>query len=73
MIQACFIGTINQQATLQTLTLLEDYRRAVDEFFLTERIALIQQYDGNPKSAFLQQIEKESKLFKSRCLLRQGL
>ena len=73
VIQACFVGSINQAATLQTLALLDEYRRAVDSFFLTERIGLIQQYHENPKSAFLQRIDMENKLFKSRCVLRNGL
>jgi hypothetical protein len=73
IIEACFIGTISQPATLQTLSLFEDYRRAVDNFFLTDRIALIHEYHENPKSAFLQTIDMESKLFKSRCILRNGL
>lgn len=73
IIEACFIGTISQPATLQTLSLFEDYRRAVDKFFLTDRIALIHEYHENPKSAFLQKIDMESKLFKSRSALRNGL
>lgn len=73
IIQACFIGTINQTATLQILSLLADYRHAVDSFFLQERIALIQEYHENPKSEFLQKIDMENKLFKSRCALRMGL
>ena len=73
IIEACFIGTISQSATIETLSLFENYRKAVDNFFLTERIALIHEYDENPKSAFLQKIDMESKLFKSRCALRMGL
>jgi hypothetical protein len=73
IIEACFIGTISQSATIETLSLFENYRYAVDNFFLTERIALIHEYDENPKSAFLQKIDMESKLFKSRCVLRNGL
>jgi hypothetical protein len=73
IIEACFIGSISQPATLQTLSLFEDYRHAVDNFFLTDRIALIHEYHENPKSAFLQKIDTESKLFKSRCILRNGL
>jgi hypothetical protein len=73
IIEACFIGTISQSATIETLSLFENYRHAVDNFFLTERIALIHEYDENPKSAFLQKIDMESKLFKSRCALRNGL
>lgn len=73
VIQAYFIGTMNQTATLQTLTLLQEYRNAVDNFFLTERIALIQKYHDNPKTEFLQRIDKESKLFKSRCAIVNGL
>jgi hypothetical protein len=73
IIEACFIGTISQPATLQTLSLFENYRYAVDNFFLTERIALIHEYDENPKSAFLQKIDMGSQLFKSRCILRNGL
>ncbi|MFI3221067.1 MAG: hypothetical protein QX189_18420 [Methylococcales bacterium] len=73
IIEACFIGTISQSATIETLSLFENYRHAVDNFFLTERIALIHEYDENPKSAFLQKIDMESKLFKSRCVLRNGL
>lgn len=73
IIEACFIGTMSQPATLQTLTLFEDYRHAVDNFFLTDRIALIHEYHDNPKSEFLQKIDMESKLFKSRCVLRNGL
>ncbi|MEI6706438.1 MAG: hypothetical protein WCK96_04780 [Methylococcales bacterium] len=73
IIEACFIGTISQSATIETLSLFENYRYAVDNFFLTERIVLIHEYDENPKSAFLQKIDMESKLFKSRCALRNGL
>ena len=73
IIEACFIGTISQTATLSTLSLFSDYRRAVDNFFLTERIGLIHEYHDNPKSDYLQQIDMEGKLFKARCVLRDGL
>jgi hypothetical protein len=73
IIEASFIGTLSQSATLETLALFEQYRDAVDKFFLSERIALIHQYNDNPKSLFLQKIDMESKLFKHRVGLRNGL
>jgi hypothetical protein len=73
VIQAYFNGSLSKDTTIHTLTLFEDYRKSIDSFFESERISLIQKYDENPKSQFLQKIEMENHIFKTCCSVRGGL
>jgi hypothetical protein len=73
LIQAYFNGSLSKDTTIHTLTLFEDYRKSIDSFFESERISLIQKYDENPKSQFLQKIEMENHIFKTCCSVRGAL
>ena len=65
IIQSYFNIGISHNAVLESLSLLENYRNLVDDFFQNTRISLVVQYDGNPKSDFLQKIEVEKNMFES--------
>ncbi len=73
LIQAYFYENISQENFFAIMGYFENYRKAIDVFFQERRIPLIQNYDMNPKSEFIQKAIVENTVFQNLCIIRNGI
>lgn len=65
LIQSFFDGKISKDRVFEIFDAFSEYRNSVDNFFLTKRIEIVQEYFDNAKSDWLQKAEMTSQLFKT--------
>jgi|GEM_PF-1696338 len=62
IIEAYFQDRVSENTVFELFKIFANYRKSIDLFFIEDRISLVQKYDENPKSEYIQKVVTEKEL-----------